>query len=212
MIRRPPRSTRTDTRFPYTTLFRSVDRAQGRRLEHQERPDDHHALRPQHQDPGPDLRRDQGRHDPGERRWNAGAQGRHGDDQLAAGKELRRNDVVAMQPKLLTKIKAATAAEICRLFELGEEGGLLLDEQMTPDAFLKALMERGLRMDAVRFLAHALPKREGQWWACLAAREAADADGRLEYRAALEAAERSEERRVGKESDSTCRSRWSPYH
>src|SRR3546814_7517786 len=24
MIRRPPRSTRTDTRFPYTTLFRSL--------------------------------------------------------------------------------------------------------------------------------------------------------------------------------------------
>src|SRR3546814_10484576 len=30
MIRRPPRSTRTDTLFPYTTLFRSV-RAPGRR-------------------------------------------------------------------------------------------------------------------------------------------------------------------------------------
>src|SRR3546814_14806394 len=27
MIRRPPRSTRTDTRFPYTTLFRSLWRA-----------------------------------------------------------------------------------------------------------------------------------------------------------------------------------------
>src|SRR3546814_2092983 len=26
MIRRPPRSTRTDTRFPYTTLFRSAHR------------------------------------------------------------------------------------------------------------------------------------------------------------------------------------------
>src|SRR3546814_8940734 len=26
MIRRPPRSTRTDTLFPYTTLFRSKDR------------------------------------------------------------------------------------------------------------------------------------------------------------------------------------------
>src|SRR3546814_7925902 len=25
MIRRPPRSTRTDTRFPYTTLFRSLN-------------------------------------------------------------------------------------------------------------------------------------------------------------------------------------------
>src|SRR3546814_10657735 len=30
MIRRPPRSTRTDTLFPYTTLFRS-DRGTGRR-------------------------------------------------------------------------------------------------------------------------------------------------------------------------------------
>src|SRR3546814_10836351 len=32
MIRRPPRSTRTDTLFPYTTLFRSRDRE---RAEHQ---------------------------------------------------------------------------------------------------------------------------------------------------------------------------------
>src|SRR3546814_15583506 len=29
MIRRPPRSTRTDTLFPYTTLFRSVSRGLG---------------------------------------------------------------------------------------------------------------------------------------------------------------------------------------
>src|SRR3546814_12568014 len=29
MIRRPPRSTRTDTLFPYTTLFRSADRGCG---------------------------------------------------------------------------------------------------------------------------------------------------------------------------------------
>src|SRR3546814_13342978 len=28
MIRRPPRSTRTDTLFPYTTLFRSLKKAQ----------------------------------------------------------------------------------------------------------------------------------------------------------------------------------------
>src|SRR3546814_18554863 len=31
MIRRPPRSTRTDTLFPYTTLFRSGRVGQGRR-------------------------------------------------------------------------------------------------------------------------------------------------------------------------------------
>src|SRR3546814_4304470 len=30
MIRRPPRSTRTDTLFPYTTLFRSTPPASGR--------------------------------------------------------------------------------------------------------------------------------------------------------------------------------------
>src|SRR3546814_2904208 len=29
MIRRPPRSTRTDTLFPYTTLFRSIERSEG---------------------------------------------------------------------------------------------------------------------------------------------------------------------------------------
>src|SRR3546814_5997365 len=31
MIRRPPRSTRTDTLFPYTTLFRSLSRIEGER-------------------------------------------------------------------------------------------------------------------------------------------------------------------------------------
>src|SRR3546814_16691805 len=33
MIRRPPRSTRTDTLFPYTTLFRSRYRPHARRCE-----------------------------------------------------------------------------------------------------------------------------------------------------------------------------------
>src|SRR3546814_7470178 len=38
MIRRPPRSTRTDTLFPYTTLFRSGEEGDQR----DEREDDHH--------------------------------------------------------------------------------------------------------------------------------------------------------------------------
>src|SRR3546814_4873984 len=37
MIRRPPRSTRTDTLFPYTTLFRSVDDPPDIGCEHKER-------------------------------------------------------------------------------------------------------------------------------------------------------------------------------
>src|SRR3546814_2127909 len=36
MIRRPPRSTRTDTLFPYTTLFRSQDRVLSGILRHQD--------------------------------------------------------------------------------------------------------------------------------------------------------------------------------
>src|SRR3546814_19476593 len=32
MIRRPPRSTRTDTLFPYTTLFRSLDEEEQSRI------------------------------------------------------------------------------------------------------------------------------------------------------------------------------------
>src|SRR3546814_1361219 len=42
----------------------------------------------------------------------------------------------------------------------------------------------------------------------LAARE----PGLSHYAASKAAGERSEERRVGKECVSTCRSRWSPYH
>src|SRR3546814_2257463 len=34
MIRRPPRSTRTDTLFPYTTLFRSLQKGGPRRARH----------------------------------------------------------------------------------------------------------------------------------------------------------------------------------
>src|SRR3546814_15034300 len=41
MNRRPPSSTRTDTRFPYTTLFRSQDRDRLLRL--QEKPGDRHS-------------------------------------------------------------------------------------------------------------------------------------------------------------------------
>src|SRR3546814_13824391 len=63
-IRRPPRSTRTDTRFPYTTLFRSTDRRRialsrgagrdGRRQRHRrrDRGEAHHALLARRQEGG----------------------------------------------------------------------------------------------------------------------------------------------------------------
>src|SRR3546814_11756523 len=39
MIRRPPRSTRTDTLFPYTTLFRSAGAARARTRRHRQNRD-----------------------------------------------------------------------------------------------------------------------------------------------------------------------------
>src|SRR3546814_19117108 len=59
MIRRPPRSTRTDTLFPYTTLFRSVDHGQRA----QRRPDgtEGRGIRQPRQDLPPPRRRHRAR-------------------------------------------------------------------------------------------------------------------------------------------------------
>src|SRR3546814_13264047 len=59
MTRRPPRSTRTDTLFPYTTLFRSL-RADHRRRQRRDGQHPHvlvvgNRASPRRQDPGPPL-------------------------------------------------------------------------------------------------------------------------------------------------------------
>src|SRR3546814_15069540 len=109
MIRRPPRSTRTDTLFPYTTLFRSKDPCSGG-----------------------------GRHASGQ-----GAAGpREGEPQ--AGQDQRDQRQAGQDRQLLVR---AEKTELVKLH----------DEEVEPP-------------------------------------------------------DRSEERRVGKECVSTCRSRWSPYH
>src|SRR3546814_3312857 len=70
MIRRPPRSTRTDTLFPYTTLFRSLLRNLGNPVVEHARDQRRHLL-PQ-QDRNEDRHRDRhphGRRKDAERRW-----------------------------------------------------------------------------------------------------------------------------------------------
>jgi hypothetical protein len=64
------------------------------------------------------------------------------------------------------KIKQPTAREICKTIELGEQAGLLLQNEALPAEFLQLLIDHELYQDAVRFLATALPKREATWWAC----------------------------------------------
>src|SRR3546814_17122382 len=114
MIRRPPRSTRTDTLFPYTTLFRSL--AQGIRLD----------------EVGVDQK-------------NA---------QILLGGDRHRE--IDGRGCLAFRRQSA-----------GHQNGVA---ERVPD--IPALAQHH----------------------------------------ALDQAERSEERRVGKECVSTCRSRWSPYH
>src|SRR3546814_19740853 len=67
MIRRPPRSTRTDTLFPYTTLFRSVRRIWPRRR---------HLLPPGARTYGGRRDADRDRHQRGFRRLSSGGYSR----------------------------------------------------------------------------------------------------------------------------------------
>lgn len=67
----------------------------------------------------------------------------------------------------LTKIRAATAAEVCANFALDDEAKKLLREGMSPQEFVSALMEKKKHVAAIDFMAHALPVREGVWWGCL---------------------------------------------
>ena len=69
----------------------------------------------------------------------------------------------------LTKVLAPKVSLICQDIELGPEATLCLQADPEPVVFLNALLEQNLYIDAVRFMARALPKREAVWWACLCA-------------------------------------------
>src|SRR3546814_20841443 len=138
MIRLPPRSTRTDTLFPYTTLFRSME-TMARRKPHQ---------------------------------LSGGQQQR-----VALARSL------AKSPKLL-----------------------LLDEPMGAlDKKLRGEMQLEVVNIIERLGVTCVMVTHDQEEAMTMAHRIAVMDaGRIR--------QRSEERRVGKEWFSTCRSRWSPYH
>jgi hypothetical protein len=75
-------------------------------------------------------------------------------------------------PASFKKVPQAQAVEIViGAPGLGVEAAGLFTPGKTPRAFLDELKMRTLHGDAVRFLAHALPKREAVWWACVCARD-----------------------------------------
>ena len=62
---------------------------------------------------------------------------------------------------------AKTAAEIAGQFNLSEDARNLIQPRQASDAFLAVLIEGQFYLDALRFVAYKLPKREAVWWACL---------------------------------------------
>jgi hypothetical protein len=88
-----------------------------------------------------------------------------------------------MQPSTKTAAMAAVA-------ELGEAAMAMAGPETQPAEYVSLLLGKKLYPDAVRFVAHALPKREGIWWAWMCARRAAGEQAKPEIRAALEATEK----------------------
>ena len=86
-------------------------------------------------------------------------------------------------------INSRTVA-IATVAELGEEAMALLRPDLHPLDFVARLMEKALFPDAVRFVAHALPKREAVWWGWVCARRAAGENPPPKIKAALDATER----------------------
>lgn len=71
----------------------------------------------------------------------------------------------------LAKVTFKTAQEVCKLFPLGDESKALAKDGQTPKQLIDLLAEKQQWPDAIKLLAHALPKREAVWWACLVARQ-----------------------------------------
>jgi hypothetical protein len=89
----------------------------------------------------------------------------------------------------LAKISAKTAKEVCGRFKPGEAAAKLLRDDMTPGHFLGLLIENKQYLDAVRFLAYGLPKREAVGWACLCIRQTLGAETHGQVPPVLQAAE-----------------------
>ncbi|BFM16845.1 hypothetical protein R50073_30280 [Maricurvus nonylphenolicus] len=69
------------------------------------------------------------------------------------------------------KVKAINAAELIQHFELSDEAETALIPDKTPHASVEDLVDANCHYDAIKLIAHGLPKREAVWWACLVARQ-----------------------------------------
>lgn len=87
------------------------------------------------------------------------------------------------------KLAGADLEQIRSRVEAQPAAAALLASSATAEQALASLTSGGFLAEATRLLAHALPRREGVWWACMCARHTAPPELPAPDRAALEAAE-----------------------
>ena len=68
------------------------------------------------------------------------------------------------------KLRFGSAEELHAVLAPGEEAGAVAESHPGAAAYIAALTASGLLVDAIRYLAVALPHREAVWWACAARR------------------------------------------
>lgn len=71
-----------------------------------------------------------------------------------------------IQAEPFRKITDERAEAICRRVDLSAQAKAFLVPDLSPQGYLSLLLDAQAIGDAVRFLAFALPVREGVWWAC----------------------------------------------
>jgi hypothetical protein len=89
----------------------------------------------------------------------------------------------------LTKLQQIELPVLLAQLKLGEHTAATADSCNSVADLLLGLESRGFWLEATRLFAHALPKREAVWWACMCARHTAPAEFSAADHEALEAAE-----------------------
>jgi hypothetical protein len=105
----------------------------------------------------------------------------------------------------------STIEAVASVAELGDEAMAMIKPELHPADFVAKLMDKQFYPDAVRFVAHALPKREAVWWAWMSARRGSGDHPPRPIKASLEATEKwiaqpsDENRRAAKAAADTAK-------
>jgi hypothetical protein len=95
-----------------------------------------------------------------------------------------------MQQSAATHALSPLVVRLVQTAELEEEAAQHAQPGRGPREFLTSLAEGGLYPDALKFLAHLLPRREAVWWAWMCAKREAPADMPSQIEMALKATEK----------------------